>query len=80
MTEEDFSQHNLRENTEIFLNNILKRAQENLGKEFKTIFDQQRQEIEILKSRVHALELIEERREFRDLEEKMKLFKEKKHD
>ena len=70
MTEEDFSQHNLRENTEIFLNNILKRAQENLGKEFKTIFDQQRQEIEILKSRVHALELIEERREFRDLEEK----------
>lgn len=66
--QETFS--DLRENTEIFLNNILKRAQENLGKEFKTIFDQQRQEIEILKSRVHALELIEERREFRDLEEK----------
>ena len=69
MTEEDFSQHNLRENTEIFLNNVLKRAQENLGKEFKTMFDQQRQEIEILKSRVHALELIEERREFCNLEE-----------
>ena len=70
MTEEEFSQHNLRENTEVFLNNILKRAQENLGKDFKTIFEQQRQEIEILKSRVHALELIEERREFHDLEEK----------
>lgn len=66
MTEEDFSQHNLRENTEVFLNNVLKRAQENLGKEFKTIFDQQRQEIEILKSRVHALELLEERRSFND--------------
>ena len=70
MTEEEFSQHNLRENTEVFLNNILKRAQENLGKDFKTIFEQQRQEIEILKSRVHALELKEERREFHDLEEK----------
>ena len=60
----------LRENTEVFLNNVLKRAQENLSKEFKKMFEQQRQEIEILKSRVHALELIEERREFRDLEEK----------
>lgn len=66
MTEEDFSQHNLRENTEIFLNNVLKRAQENLSKEFKKKFDQQRQEIEILKSRVHALELLEERRAFND--------------
>ena len=65
--QETFS--DLRENTEVFLNNVLKRAQENLSKEFKTIFDQQRQEIEVLKSRVHALELIEERREFRDLEE-----------
>ena len=70
MTEEEFSQHNLRENTEVFLNNILKRAQENLGKDFKTIFEQQRQEIETLKSRVLALELKEERREFHDLEEK----------
>ena len=65
--QETFS--DLRENTEVFLNNVLKRAQENLSKEFKTIFEQQRQEIEILKSRVHALELKEERREFRDLEE-----------
>ena len=47
MTEEDFSQHNLRENTEIFLNNVLKRAQENLSKEFKKKFEQQRQEIEM---------------------------------
>lgn len=39
MTEEAFSQHNLRENTEVFLNNILKRAQENLGKDFKKMFD-----------------------------------------
>lgn len=66
MTEEDFSQHNLRENTEIFLNNILKRAQENLSKEFKKMFEQQRQEIEILKSRLNALELLEERRSFND--------------
>ena len=65
--QETFS--DLRENTEVFLNNVLKRAQENLSKEFKTIFEQQRQEIEILKSRVHALELKEERRELRDLEE-----------
>ena len=66
MTEEDFSQHNLRENTEIFLNNVLKRAQENLSKEFKKMFEQQRQEIEILKSRLNALELLEERRAFND--------------
>lgn len=66
MTEEDFSQHNLRENTEIFLNNVLKRAQENLSKEFKKKFEQQRQEIEILKSRLNALELLEERRAFND--------------
>ena len=66
MTEEDFSQHNLRENTEIFLNNVLKRAQENLSKEFKKMFEQQRQEIEILKSRLNALELLEERRSFND--------------
>lgn len=66
MTEEDFSQHNLRENTEIFLNNVLKRAQENLSKEFRKKFDQQRQEIEILKSRLNALELLEERRAFND--------------
>ena len=65
--QETFS--DLRENTEVFLNNVLKRAQENLSKEFKKMFEQQRQEIEILKSRVHALELKEERREFRDLEE-----------
>ena len=66
MTEEDFSQHNLRENTEIFLNNVLKRAQENLSKEFKKMFEQQRQEIEILKSRLNALELLEDRRSFND--------------
>lgn len=66
MTEENFSQHNLRENTEIFLNNVLKRAQENLSKEFKKKFEQQRQEIEILKSRLNALELLEERRAFND--------------
>ena len=59
--QETFS--DLRENTEVFLNNVLKRAQENLSKEFKKMFEQQRQEIEILKSRVHALELIEERRD-----------------
>ena len=66
MHEENFSQHNLRENTEIFLNNVLKRAQENLSKEFKKKFEQQRQEIEILKSRLNALELLEERRAFND--------------
>ena len=66
MPEENFSQHNLRENTEIFLNNVLKRAQENLSKEFKKKFEQQRQEIEILKSRLNALELLEERRAFND--------------
>lgn len=56
----------LRENTEVFLNNVLKRAQENLSKEFKKMFEQQRQEIEILKSRLNALELLEERRSFND--------------
>ena len=56
----------LRENTEVFLNNVLKRAQENLSKEFKKKFEQQRQEIEILKSRLNALELLEERRAFND--------------
>ena len=38
--QETFS--DLRENTEIFLNNVLKRAQENLSKEFKKMFDQER--------------------------------------
>ena len=56
----------LRENTEVFLNNVLKRAQENLSKEFKKMFEQQRQEIEILKSRLNALELLEDRRSFND--------------
>lgn len=62
--QETFS--DLRENTEIFLNNVLKRVQENLSKEFKKMFEQQRQEIEILKSRLNALELLEERRSFND--------------
>ncbi|MBO7072125.1 MAG: hypothetical protein J6V89_01165 [Acetobacter sp.] len=62
--QETFS--DLRENTEVFLNNVLKRAQENLSKEFKKMFEQQRQEIEILKSRLNALELLEERRSFND--------------